>query len=161
MTVVAYSSKHRVMASDSRCTDDDGGAHLTDCRKIYRLRGGSLLGAAGDADARDMIALLGRATPRCLPSRAELAELRCDFMGLLVFRDGSIYRISSKRSDVGREWEGEVLPLLPPFVAVGTGARIALGAMAAGAGPEDAVRIVCKYDLMCAEPVQAERLRKA
>jgi 20S proteasome alpha/beta subunit len=52
MTVVAYSAKHKIMASDSRSTDDDG-MHMTNCRKIFRLKNGALLGTAGDSDDRD------------------------------------------------------------------------------------------------------------
>ena len=45
-----------------------------------------------------------------------------------------------------------------PFLADGSGADIALGAMAAGASAEDAVRIACRLDTGSGEPVEAARL---
>lgn len=43
-----------------------------------------------------------------------------------------------------------------PFHAIGSGREIAIGAMAAGATAEEAVRIACCYDAYSAEPVTIE-----
>jgi hypothetical protein len=40
-----------------------------------------------------------------------------------------------------------------PFYAIGCGRALAIGAMAAGATAEEAVKIACNYDIECREPV--------
>lgn len=40
-----------------------------------------------------------------------------------------------------------------PFYAIGTGADIALGAMAAGASAREAVEIACRLSAQCCEPI--------
>lgn len=161
MTVIAYSSKHRVMAADSRLTEGSF-MHLTTTRKIYRLRTGALLGMAGDGDARDMAALLEKVTPRRLPSRAQIAELECEVLALLVLPRGQIIRVAGEYREAGGggggRWVGEVVPILDTIVAIGSGSAFAYGAMEAGASPTDAVRAACRRDLMCALPVQWEGL---
>ena len=162
MTVIAYSSKHRVMAADSRCSDSTGGMHLTNCQKVFRLRSGALLGLAGDADARDVFALLDRATPRRMPTRHALAELLFDVIALLVFPKGQAFMVTCEYLELGSakagHWAGEVLPMRDPLVAIGSGASYAYGAMESGATPTQAVRITCRRDLLCALPVQWEGL---
>ena len=46
-------------------------------------------------------------------------------------------------------------PVLGEFFAVGTGASYALGALEAGASPEEAIHAACKYDPFCKAPVQS------
>jgi ATP-dependent protease HslVU (ClpYQ) peptidase subunit len=158
MTVIAYSSRHRVMAADSRLTEGTS-MHLTSVRKLYRLRSGALLGMAGDGDARDMAHLLEKVTPRRLPSRQQIAELECEVLALLVLPRGQIIRVAGEFREEGQgRWVGEVVPITDTIVAVGSGAAFAYGAMEAGASPTDAVRVTCRRDLMCALPVQWEGL---
>ena len=162
MTVVAYSSRHRMMAADSRCAEE-GEYHLTNCQKVFVLKSGALYGMAGEADERDFLALLERATPRRMPTRAQIAELRSDGKGILVFPRGQVFRIACEFCERGSsqgEWAGEVLPIRDPLIAVGSGAAYAYGAMEHGANPMQAVRIACRRDLMCALPVQWEELPK-
>ncbi len=40
-----------------------------------------------------------------------------------------------------------------PFAAIGTGSQIALGSLASGKSPREAVRIACKYDIYSSLPV--------
>jgi len=82
------------MACDSRVSDS-GHTFVTRMPKIFRLPNKALLGCAGDADFRDVITLLSTATLKKLPTRAELAATKCDFSGLLVFSDGSIFSNAS------------------------------------------------------------------
>lgn len=159
MTVVAYSSKHRVMAADSRCTDAFG-MHLTSCRKVFTLTSGAILGSAGDADGRDFVALLDKAPASKLPTRSELAELKGDFYGLLVFRNGRIFTVLSewKEHEHEGEYVGEVVAIRDRMIAIGSGSPYAYGAMGVGADPVAAVKAACRRDTMCFPPVQSARL---
>jgi 20S proteasome alpha/beta subunit len=159
MTVIAYSSKHRILAADSRCSDAYG-MHLTNCQKIFRLRNSALLGTAGDSDDRDVRELLARATPRKLPTRPALAELKSQFTGVLVFPKGQLFLVSigyREFTNTG-EWAASVDSIRDEILAVGCGAQFAYGAMEAGATPVEAVRATCKRDTACALPVQWEKL---
>ena len=162
MTVIAYSSKHRVMASDSRCQDDRGNFHLTNCVKIFRLKSGAIVGQAGDGDARDLFTLLGRASPRKMPTRAQLAELKIDCVALVVFPKGQLFQVTCEFFERGNGnhgmWTGEVMPIRDELASIGSGAPYAYGAMEHGASPIQAVRAACRRDLLCALPVQWESL---
>jgi hypothetical protein len=159
MTVIAYSSKHRVLAADSRCTDEFG-MHLTNCQKIFRLPNGALLGTAGDSDDRDVRDVLGRATPRKLPARQQLADLKCRFEGILVFPKGHVFVVSlyHREHEHDGEWAASVDAIRDEIVATGCGAAFAYGAMEVGADPIKAVRAACRRDTACALPVQWEKL---
>lgn len=159
MTVIAYSAKHRIMASDSRVAADEGAFHLTDSRKIYDLRrSGAVLGLAGDADARDLLTLLGQASPARMPARAELIELETETDALLVFPTGRTYRITCERLEKAERWNAEVLWIRDRFVAIGSGKDFAYGALEAGATPQQAVEAACRRSLVCAPPVQWRRV---
>lgn len=159
MTVVAYSSKHRILAADSRCFDHHTEAHVTNLQKLFRLRSGALLGIAGDSDVRDLITLLSRATPRKMPSRGQLAELRQESDAILVFPKGQVFTVSIERDeDHQADWSGDVCPIRDTIAAIGCGAAYALGAMEHGASPIQAIRAACRRDLFCALPVQWESL---
>lgn len=158
MTVIAYSSKHRIMAADTRASDDKGEYHLSRCTKIVRLKSGALLGMSGDGDGRDLEALLERATPRRMPTRQQLADLKMDVFALLVFPRGQMFTITGEYDKKREGWCGEVFPIDDKFVAVGSGKAYAYGAMEVGASPAEAVRAACRRDLLCAPPVQVEHL---
>jgi 20S proteasome alpha/beta subunit len=159
MTVIAYRSKHRILAADSRCSDSLG-MHLTNCQKIFRLRNGALLGTAGDSDDRDVRDVLSRATPRKMPVRKALAELQTQFSGILVFPKGHVYTIElwHREFDHDGEWAASVDAIRDEMVAIGCGAQFAYGAMEHGANPIQAVRAACRRDTACALPVQWEKL---
>lgn len=154
MTVIAYSAKSRIMAADSRASDDEGEYHLSQCRKIVRLKSGALLGQAGDGDGRDLEKLLDRVTPRTLPTRQQIADLKMDVCALLVFPRGQVFTITGEYDKKREGWYGEVFPIEDRIVAVGSGKAYAYGAMEAGATPVQAVRAACKRDLLCALPVR-------
>ena len=157
MTVIAYSSRHRVMAADSRCTLDDG-MHFTSCDKIYRLSSGALVGFTGEADVRDALDVLQSATPDRMPSRRELAGLELEFTALVVFPVGRIFLASAevaKRADGDHcEWAGEVDECTDPIAAIGSGAAYAYGAMEFGATPVEACELACRRATECAPPVK-------
>lgn len=160
MTVIAYSSKHRIMAADSRCAADEA-YHFTSVQKLHCLKSGALLGLAGDMDLRDVVALFERARPRKMPTRAQIAELKADFDGLIVFPNGQLFSVTGgwmETDSTNAEWRGEVLAVRDTFAAIGSGAAYAYGAMESGATPTKAVWAACRRDVMCAAPVKWERL---
>lgn len=161
MTVIAYSSKFGVLAADSRCSDALG-MHLTNCQKIFRLRNGALLGTAGDSDDRDVRETLARATPRKMPTRQALAELKSHFSGIMVFPKGQVFTVDlwHREFDHDGEWAASVETIRDEMVATGCGAQFAYGAMEHGANPIQAVRAACRRDTACALPVQWEKLIK-
>jgi hypothetical protein len=159
MTVIAYSSKHKILAADSRCSDA-AGMHITNCQKIFRLSNGSLLGTAGDSDDRDVRDLLAKSSPRKMPTRGQLAELKGQFSGIIVFPKGHVFTVDiwHREFDHEGEWAAGVDSIRDEIVAVGCGAQFAYGAMEAGATPIEAVRAACRRDTACALPVQWEHL---
>jgi len=159
VTVIAYSSKHRILAADSRCSDSLG-MHITSCQKLFRLRNGALVGTAGDSDDRDVRELLSRATPRKLPTRAQLAETKSQFYAILVFPKGQVFTVDiwHREFDHEGEWAACVDAIRDEIVAVGCGAQFAYGAMEVGATPVEAVRAACRRDTACALPVQWESI---
>jgi len=155
MTCVAY--RDGVMASDSRCSDEYD-MHLTNCRKIFRLKNGALLGSAGDDDDRTIRELLSKASPRKMPTREQLAATKTTYSAIMVFPKGQVYVVSVgvREYDHDSVWDGSVSAITDPFVAVGSGQQYAYGAMEHGASAQEAVRTACKRDLHCALPLQWE-----
>jgi hypothetical protein len=82
LTTIAY--RDGLMAGDS-CWQANN-LQTTSMTKVTRLSSGSLFGAAGDGDIRALLALLDkiRSADR-MPSRNELAALKCDAQAILVF----------------------------------------------------------------------------
>lgn len=157
MTVVAYSSKSRILAADSRCSSTELDKHVTSMEKIFRLKNGALLGIAGEADVRDLCELLSKATPRKLPTRQQLADLKNEHEAILVFPKGQVWTIEVE-FDQHKGWKGEAVAIRDNIVAIGCGAAYAYGAMEAGADPIKAVRATCRRDLFCALPVRWEKV---
>ena len=160
MTTIAL--KDGVMACDSKCTDEFG-AFLTRTQKIFRLPNGALLGTAGDADARELMDLLGKATLKRLPSRKELAETQCGFSGILAFQSGQVFGVHiymlEKGSDA--EWSAQIVEIEERMAAVGSGQQFAIGAMAAGRSARDAVEIACRFDSYSQGPVKEVPVKAA
>lgn len=160
MTTIAY--KDGIMACDSAWSYDD----LIDASatKITRLSSGALLGEAGENDSRHIQKIFDKIkTPASLPSRDDMLKIRMDYMGLLVFPKGRIFKIciahasesnwdKDFKEDVGI-WEVNL-----PFAAVGSGKALALGAMAAGKSAKEAVRIGCRFDINSRLPVHTVSL---
>jgi hypothetical protein len=158
MTTIAYSAKHKIMAADSRCTDEHD-AHCWATKKIYRLANGALYGSAGESDDRDVRDLLGKSTPRRMPSRVTLAALKINCKALIVFPKGQCFSIDIKfdgGDNEPKEWAACVDLVTDPVVAVGSGYQFALGALDSGKSPREAVRVACKRDTKSALPVQWE-----
>lgn len=157
MTTIAY--KDGFMAADSKVTAN--GAHVTRLFKIHRLSSGALLGVCGDADCRDVVALLDKCkSSRSLPSREALAKTKTDFGGILVLRNGDVYDVDIGHDEDVKDWFGGIVPIKEGYHSVGSGSEFALGAMAAGVNAAQAVRVACKYDVNSGEPVRVVPLKE-
>lgn len=159
MTVIAYSRKHRIMAADSRCSTEHL-MHLTNCQKIFRLKNGAIIGTSGDSDDRHVRDLLGKATPRRMPTREQLATMKCEFSGIMVFPNGQVFLVSIGYIDhaADGEWSGAIDPITDEIIATGHGMEYAYGVLEHGGSPIEAVRCACKRDTTCALPLQWEHL---
>lgn len=154
MTTIAY--KDGVMACDSCWASDS--LQTTSLTKIERLSSGALFGAAGDGDIRAALALLDKIKSSSrLPSCADLAATRCDLKAILVFANGQPWMIDIGKE--GPEFYGQVVPANRGIAGAGTGAELAIGAMAAGKSAAEAVRIACRYDINSRLPVHTLALK--
>lgn len=156
MTTIAFADGH--MACDSCWAS--GGTQTTSASKINRLTSGALLGSAGDGDIRSFIALVDKIkTPDKLPSRAELAALRIDLVAVMAFPRGQVFMVEIGPS-TGEHFDAQVWPANRGLAAAGSGADLALGAMAAGKSAKDAVAIACRFDINSRLPVHVVKLAK-
>ena len=159
MTTIAY--RDGVMAADSRCSDDTTHTFLTKTHKIFRLNNKALLGLAGEADCRDLIAVMDKCSLKKLPTKNELANTKTEATGILAWPNGKVFALEvHKVEDKEGEWSGGLFEVEERFFAVGTGQELALGAMAAGKGAVDAVAIACRYDNNSSPPIRQEMFIK-
>lgn len=160
MTTIAY--RDGVMACDSCWTYND--FQVASATKIYRIKGGALLGLAGDNDSRALMKMLATVkTPADLPTFADLVALKQNIAALLVFKTGRVFQLganppSEKPDD---DDESGVWEITLPFAAIGSGREIATTAMACGKSPSDAVRIACRFDINSRLPVHQLKLVEA
>ena len=123
------------MSADGNSVNENDIIISTDHQKVFRLKDGSLFGAAGAAS-------LAIAARRYFDSAekkpvwpAEIIPGKA-FCALLVRPDGTIY------------WVGHngILVSQSGPAAIGSGSTLALGAMYHGASPRQAVMIACAHD---------------
>jgi hypothetical protein len=154
MTTIAYTNG--IMASDSSWVGNDE-IQDTSLTKIVRLTSGALWGGAGDADDRELVALLQHVKkPAQLPTKRQLHELRMDGVGLIVFPNGDVWKI-----EIGEKPEGcGVWPCNRGYAAVGSGAHLAIGYMGKGGSARDAVAFACRFDPYSRLPVHYLPLKK-
>lgn len=156
MTTVAY--KAGLMACDSAWSGDY--EILTRRPKIIRLPSGALLGEAGGCDTRDIIELLGKCkTPRQLPSRKQLLEIKTDYSGILVLPGGKIFNVYIEGPEgSGSDWDGGLFEVGESFFAVGSGQSYAFAIMEDGGTAKRAVEIACRRDTNSRTPVHVASL---
>lgn len=150
MTAIVYYKG--VLAADSRATDADG--FVLKSSKLYTLSNGAILGGAGDSDIRDILTILSKASPKKMPTKASLAKTETEFVGIIVFPEGQVFRININQDEDTKKWFGEVLEILDEFAVAGSGGSYAAGAILAGKSAIDAVKIACKLDSGCSLPVE-------
>jgi 20S proteasome alpha/beta subunit len=126
MTTIAY--RDGVIAGDSMITEQ--GMVVGTMTKVGK-KGPILFGCAGDAAfAKAFLDWIHSGMKGDCPTTT-----REDTQGIIAF-DGHILSFMSHGVD----------RMKADYYAVGSGQRAALGAMAAGAGAEQAVRAVCQFD---------------
>lgn len=143
MTVIAI--KGRIIAVDSSCYAS--GVYSGMMKKLHpvpdEFGGGWIAGAGSAAIVNVAIRAIQKGGANARPEKNE-----ADFNLIWLRADGSVWLVE-------REATFEVTA---PFHAEGSGHAIALGAMAAGASAEEAVRIACDLEQSCRGPVVWRRL---
>lgn len=161
MTTITY--RDGVLAADSGVFNESRNLHEGAMQKVFQLMGGLLYAGAGDADDRAVRALLDNVrSPDQLPGAKELLATSCDINAVVVFPDGQVFTISCDASDADDEddttWDAEIIPLRAPYLALGSGCQIAMGAMWAGKSAVQAVEAACEHNVWTRGPVQSLRL---
>ena len=141
MTTIVATKK--AMYADSKVTVSDGLSFPT--HKIFRLRG-SLIGTAGNNPGIEKFMEWFKGNQK---KPIELAKT--DSFQILVLNHNGLFCFgnSSFPDQVLRDWH-----------AIGEGAGVAMGAMAAGADPKRAVEIACELCNGSGAPVQVYELGK-
>lgn len=153
MTVIAY--RDGVMAADTMAFIGD--RKVTASPKILRV-GAVLFGSSGDADKRTVVDLLQRhQRPDDMPGRADIIDALKghELQAIVVFPSRRAFYLAVGVDDAAYASFTEVNDA---FVAVGAGAEYAIGAMAMGASPQDAVRVAINHCSGCGGRVQVEVL---
>lgn len=136
MTTIVY--RDGVMAGDTAMMDR--GTYCGQYQKVCRADDGKLLGVCGClgtvADLRDWFMAGAEGDPPAFKDE--------DSEGLLVHPTGRAEWIGPKQKRL--DIEG-------PFHAIGSGFRVAMGAMAAGADAERALEIACDLDIYTRRPI--------
>jgi ATP-dependent protease HslVU (ClpYQ) peptidase subunit len=149
VTTIAF--KDGIMASDS-CVTGYGMQEASIC-KISRTSAGALVGFSGDADTRAILALLDKVkTDKQLPSKQEIAACQTDCALIIAFSPGNAWFVECDEGEGGR-FSASVCPANLGFSAVGSGSKLAIGAMLAGKSAREAVAIACKVDSYSKLPV--------
>lgn len=128
MTCIAVSVKHGVLAADTRCSADGVMFGVSKVRRI----GKRVLAAAGDWDyvLKFWELIKGKSNKEIgLHDEANLEAIELNEDGIFLYSGaGKRYRINDE------------------FFAIGSGAPYAIGAMAMGATPEEAVALAARFD---------------
>jgi 20S proteasome alpha/beta subunit len=145
MTTIAY--RDGVMAADSAMWQGD--LLLGTVQKIYRLdEGHRLAGFAGDLAVCQRLIDLLRANPK--PPYEAIKSCGDGGSVLMVDHSGCMWAVDT---DTGGFCEMQA-----PFVAIGSGAMLAMGRMDGGGTARDAIETACKFDGGSRVPVQVEFL---
>ena len=139
MTTIAYRSG--VMAADSMVSI--GNLVFGEMRKVARGPNGELAGASGEAcDVAAALAWVEDGMTGQCPDLLQGTEL------LIAAQNGPV---------LFRDRDRPLYPIFGEFFALGSGSAIAMGAMAAGASAEEAVKIACRFDKGTGGEVQVIR----
>lgn len=132
MTTIAWDGT--TLAADTLLT---GGYAYHGYSKVYRFRDGSVGAFSGDVAAM-------QAAQRWLDSISDVEPVG-EWTAIRVFPDGSATLL----------WDnGCVLDITGRLAATGSGQEFALGAMASGKSPKEAVEIAARYDVATGGPVE-------
>jgi ATP-dependent protease HslVU (ClpYQ) peptidase subunit len=131
MTTIA--ARNGIIAADSRETDQHEKLETTyvvkdTCKKLFRLKDGSVLGCAGSSESgRRLIDAMKKG--HALPKLDDMSAIHVRSDGMWLY-EGSIW-----------------VHLKDPFYAIGSGAGFATAAMRAGADAVTAAKIGSEMDI--------------
>jgi hypothetical protein len=142
MTCITF--RKGIIAGDSAITEE--GTQYGNMVKITRAPDGSIAGACGGASSIALFLRWIHGGRR--GAKPNIADDK-DFCGILVDAESTV-----------TYYEAPMQPFIMTndFYAIGSGSHTALGAMAAGADAVRAVRIACRFDVFCSEPIYVLRL---
>lgn len=129
------------MAGDTAMTDR--GCYCGQVAKVFRNDAGMLFGFAGDLTDLPVVHAWFAAG-----AIGDPPLFKDDSEGLIVHPDGRVEWIGSRSKRA---------PIVAPYHALGSGFRIAMGALAAGVSAERAVEIACDLDTETRRPVMVLR----
>jgi ATP-dependent protease HslVU (ClpYQ) peptidase subunit len=138
-----------VIAADSQLTVDDSLRY--NCEKLFRVKDGIIGFVGTTSHGMELLRHLQKSDSRIPPPTDGNTYYREDFGALLLTAHGIYIYDESLIAD----------RVTGPFFALGTGALAALGAMERGANAIEAVKVACKYDTYCREPVRWMSLKRA
>lgn len=135
MTVIAYDHKAKTISVDSLVTQSDiRSGRVT--KFIHLPTGGMAFGAGAWASVKRIFAALMAAETPDYDDFAEVTIIVVDEKGKVWEMDGS-----PQREPITKSW------------AWGSGWRLALGALKAGASSDEAAKIAAELDTSCGGPV--------
>lgn len=139
MTTIAY--RDNMMAADSACFDSD--LYQGEVDKLWVLPSVGLIGCCGEIGA--MIRVVDWLKSGEEGSKIPNLPDDCDFEAIVVNPEGEVLH-----------YDRHLVPIrvANKLHAIGSGRKLALGAMMAGASADKAVQIACQYDSGSREPVK-------
>lgn len=145
MTTIVVSRKHKAIAADSFNTTPDGAFRLVS--KIEQLENGNYFLGSGHLKPLGVV-------KRWLDTNRK-DEIDLNFVNEDPDEFGfSILVVSPDLTQIACiDEELEWYYVHDEYVAIGSGSSYAIGALDAGASPEDAVKIACRRDANTGEPV--------
>lgn len=146
MTTIAY--RDGIMVADSQLTDR--GVCAGQVRKIAKSPDGGLIGCCGSLHELHILHQWMEAGA-CGKPPAIVDE---GSEALLVRPDGTVHWIGHAKTD--EAYLVEISDVR--YHAAGSGYKLAIGAMAAGASAEEALRICCELECYTGLPLQIELL---
>lgn len=156
MTTIAF--KNGVIAADSQVTveSEGGGARNFNTRKLFPatvdIRGAKtdvILATAGESAPGSLFVEAWGSGKTLTECRELFTYSEADFSILVVSPEG-LFEVD--------KW-CVLEPVYEPFYAIGSGSKLAMGAMEAGASAARAVEIACRRDPYTALPVVTMRLK--
>lgn len=142
MTIIAY--KNNLIASDSLISEES--TRFGSMVKITRGPDGTIAGACGGASSLALFLRWIHVGRR--GAKPNLGDDK-DFCGITINPEGLVLFYEAGMNPYA---------LTNDFYAIGSGATTAMGAMAAGADAIRAVRIACRFNVLCSEPIYVLRL---
>jgi ATP-dependent protease HslVU (ClpYQ) peptidase subunit len=136
-----------IIVSDSQVSDEDSSTKSYDCKKVFELEDGSLLGVAGDIRSEEaVIEWFNKGKPK--GDKPEIKEEHdCDF---ILMNDDGLF-ISDRTLEFWR---------VDNFDGIGSGQAIAFGAMKLGHSAEEAVWVAAQIDLHTGGDIKIYELGK-